>query len=86
MAGIVSPLSDGSDVRAVSRSPSGRFVATGDDHCRINLFDYPVEAPEGHSAVAHASGVTGVAWSGDDRWLFSAAGDAAVLQWRARPA
>ena len=39
--GIWPPDSDGTDVNAVDRSPSGKYLATADDYGSVKLFNYP---------------------------------------------
>jgi microtubule-associated protein-like 6 len=42
--GIWTDGGDGTDVNAVSRSQSRRYVVTADDHSAVRLFNYPCVA------------------------------------------
>ncbi len=74
--GIWPACSDGSDVNAVDRSNSRRFLATADDFSMVKVFDYPVAQDKQiyNAYKGHSSHVTGVKWSYDDKFLISTGG------------
>ena len=85
VAGILSQLSDGTDVHAVSRSRSGRLLVSADEFGKVNLFSHPtsVEGSACRVGIAHAGHVGGVAWACDDARVYTiGAADTCVMQWR----
>lgn len=73
---------DGSDINAVDRShrtfgdKGMRLLATSDDRGQVRLLEYPCIVKNSQSVTGrgHSSHVTNVAWSDDDKRLFSAGG------------
>ena len=73
-----------SAVKAVARSHSQQLLATGGSGGQVNLFRYPccVSGAEAHHLGGHASHISAVAFSADDRFLVSSGGrDQALLVW-----
>ena len=71
-------------VKTLARSNSKQLLATGGSAGVINLFRYPccVSGAEAHQLGGHASHISGVTFSADDRLLVSAGGrDQALLVW-----
>ncbi|KAI6648381.1 Echinoderm microtubule-associated protein-like 6 [Oopsacas minuta] len=61
------------------------LIATGDDDCKINLFNYPVfkKGAKSKSFIGHASHVTNVKFSHDLSILITlGGGDHTILQWK----
>jgi len=75
---------DGSDLNAVDRDPSGTLLAAADDSGCVRLYGWPA-AVAGAGRVAHgghAAHVVGVRFSADGARLVSAGGrDRCCLQW-----
>lgn len=93
--GIWGKNTDFSDVDAVNRSNSGKFLAAGGDSGNVKLFRYPcvgggldksgalVRRPENRTFLGHSEHVTEVQWAADDLRLFTAGGgDLCVFQWQ----
>lgn len=77
--------SDGTDVNAVDRSPSGRYLVSSDDFGQVNIFNYPVLVARAPRRVCkgHSSHVMNVRFTGDERRAISVGGkDRAIFQWR----
>jgi microtubule-associated protein-like 6 len=77
---------DGTDINGICRCNTGTrsLVATSDDFGKVKLFRYPCIVPYAdHKPYSgHASHVTNISFSADDKWLCSTGGaDAAVFQW-----
>ena len=61
------------------------LLATGDDDCKINLFNYPVfkKGAKSKKFIGHSSHVTNVKFSHDLTTLFTIGGsDHTILQWK----
>jgi hypothetical protein len=83
--GIWPPNTDGTDVNAVSASHSRAVVATANDDSSIRLrrFPCPDKAAADRVFTGHASHVTSVRFTANDRHLLSLGGaDLCVMQWR----
>ena len=79
------PGVDGTDVNSVCRSVNQKFLATGDDFGKVNLFAFPCVVPKAVSIgyIGHSSHVTKVKFSYDDTFLVSTGGnDKCVITWR----
>lgn len=79
------PGVDGTDVNSVCRSMNQKFLATGDDFGKVNLFAYPCVVPRAQhiSFSGHSSHVTKVKFSYDDTYLVSTGGnDKCVISWK----
>jgi WD40 repeat protein len=80
---------DGTDINAVDRSNSSytgdmKLLATGDDHGKVRLLEYPcvVKNSQGVIGRGHSSHVTNVKFSSNDKLLISTGGeDQTILQW-----
>lgn len=95
--GIWEGCSDGTDINGCSRSRSGRLLAVGYDSSRVRLFNFPcvprtfekstkVVFPKHREYTGHSSHVTRVAFSADDRYVFTAGGmDLTILRWKVVP-
>ncbi|CAG9466595.1 unnamed protein product [Pedinophyceae sp. YPF-701] len=86
--GIWPPDSDGTDINALDRAPSGRFLATSDDSGFVKLFNWPAvyKRAEHEAYAGHASHVMDVRWACDESRVFSAGGkDLCAMQWRVMP-
>lgn len=82
--GIWPPCSDGSDINALDRSNSKKYLATGDDFSKVKLFKYPVCKPKQiyNSYKGHSSHITGVKWSYDDKLVITTGGlEKSIIQW-----
>ena len=82
--GIWPAFADGTDINAVDRSPSKRFLALSDDNGKIKVFNYPVVTPGAtfKSFDGHSSHVTNVRFTPAENYVFSTGGnDRAVFQW-----
>ena len=97
--GIWPKDSDGSDVNAVARSHSAKYLATAEDTGLVKLFNYPCvgggldrlgslnRRPDSHRLTGHSEHVTEVAWTADDQRVITTGGaDLAIMQWRVVPA
>ena len=82
---------DGTDINAVSRSPSGKLIATADDFGKLRLFSYPctVEGTPFASYTGHSSFVQNVNWVNTDKlnpsdsYVITVGGnDKCVFQWK----
>lgn len=83
--GIWEPESDGTDVNAVDRSRNAKFLVTGDDFGKVNLFQFPCALEKASSVElrGHASHVTNVRWAVDDAYVVSVGGnDRCVFVWK----
>ncbi|GMF20140.1 unnamed protein product [Phytophthora lilii] len=83
--GIWPPCSDGTDVNAVARNSREDLLVTSDDFGLVKLYRYPCVAKNASSVDyrGHASHVTNVRWSYDDRYIVSIGGnDRSVMEWR----
>jgi microtubule-associated protein-like 6 len=83
--GIWPEASDGTDINAVARDPSGRLLATADDFGHVRVFNYPCidKGSEFVLGKGHSSHVTNVRFSADGNWLLTAGGnDRSLFQWR----
>ena len=81
--GIWPPCSDGSDINSVSRSPSGRVLATCDDFSQVKLFKYPCPIKNAgcSSYRGHSSHVTNCSFLSN--YLITTGGnDKAIFQWK----
>ena len=79
------PGVDGTDVNSVCRSWNQKFLATGDDFGKVNLFAFPCVVPKAKcvSYLGHSSHVTKVKFSYDDSLLMSTGGgDKCVITWK----
>lgn len=79
------PGVDGTDVNTVCRSMNQKFLATGDDFGKVNLFAFPCVVPKAKciSFMGHSSHVTKVKFSFDDTYLVSTGGnDKCVISWK----
>lgn len=79
------PGVDGTDVNSVCRSHNQKFLATGDDFSKVNLFAFPCVVPKAKcvSYPGHSSHVTKVKFSFDDSYLVSTGGgDKCVISWK----
>ena len=67
---------DGSDINAVDRSNSKRYLVTGDDFSKINLFRYPAchQKQIYNSYKGHSSHVTNIKFTYDDKFVISTGG------------
>jgi hypothetical protein len=77
--------SDGTDINACDRSPSGRYLLTADDFGKVKLFNHPVVVQHAPSLVypGHSSHVPNVRWSHDETFACSVGGrDRVTLQFR----
>lgn len=84
--GIWPPCSDGSDINAVDRSNSKKYLVTADDFSKVKMFKYPVCVKKQiyNSYKGHSSHVTGIKWMWDDRFIVSTGGlEKSVIQWLA---
>lgn len=85
---------DGSEVNAVSRSGSAKYLVTADTYGRLKVFNYPcvgggfdkgghlVRRPRCHW-VNPSPGATNVSWSADDQYVYSTGGvDLSIFQWK----
>lgn len=82
--GIWPPFSDFTDVNAVCRSQSQRFLATAEDSGLVKLFRYPctVERAQYNEYRGHSSHVTKVKFSADERYVITTGGnDKTVIVW-----
>eukprot|EP01063_Lacrimia_lanifica_P019599 TRINITY_DN2703_c0_g4_i1.p1 TRINITY_DN2703_c0_g4~~TRINITY_DN2703_c0_g4_i1.p1 ORF type:complete len:1612 (+),score=417.09 TRINITY_DN2703_c0_g4_i1:61-4896(+) len=93
--GIFPRYAGGSDINGVAISSCGNFVVTGDDHYRVNMFNYPcvggmynkhaklTSRPEAWRHSGHAAHITNVCWMYNDKRVFSTGGsDCVVAQWK----
>ena len=67
---------DGSDINAVDRSNSKKYLVTGDDFSKINLFRYPAchQKQIYNSYKGHSSHVTNIKFTYDDKYVISTGG------------
>lgn len=75
---------DGSDINAVDRSNSKKYLVSADDFSKVNLFRYPAYQSKqiNNSYKGHSSHVTNIKWSYDDRLIFSTGGlEKSIIQW-----
>ena len=74
--GIWPPCADGSDINAVDRSNSKKFLVTADDFSKVKAFRYPVcnNRQMYNEFKGHSSHVTAIKFSFDDKLVFSAGG------------
>ena len=74
--GIWPPCSDGSDINALDRSNSKKYLVTGDDFSKVKLFKYPAcnKNQIHNSYKGHSSHITGVKWSSDDKFIITIGG------------
>uniref|UniRef100_K3WHU2 EF-hand domain-containing protein n=1 Tax=Globisporangium ultimum (strain ATCC 200006 / CBS 805.95 / DAOM BR144) TaxID=431595 RepID=K3WHU2_GLOUD len=83
--GIWPECADGTDINAVCASSSRTILATGDDSSLVKIFRYPCTM-KGSKFIAgrgHASHVTNVRFSCDDKFLISLGGnDRSIFQWK----
>lgn len=78
------PGIDYSDVNAVARSHSTKYLATCEDSGLVKLFKYPctVDKAKFKSNKGHSSHVTRAAFSVNDKYLITVGGnDRTVLVW-----
>ncbi|KAG1708031.1 hypothetical protein DVH05_024716 [Phytophthora capsici] len=61
-------------------SPSGRFLATCGEDCKVKLFDVGSSVLLA-SARGHSNTVNGLAWSPDERQLVSVGSDSCICVW-----
>lgn len=71
------------NINSVDRSPNGKYLMTGDNFNKVNLFKYP--CPRDNSLYktykGHAENVTSVRFSNDGNYCFSVGGlDKAIFQ------
>ena len=88
MLGIWPAGSDGTDVNAADRHPSGALVATADDSGVVKLFNCPcvVEDAPHRAYSGHSAHVTCLRFSADGRRLVSVGGaDRSAFQFRLVP-
>lgn len=72
-------------MNSVCRSWNQKFLATGDDFGKVNLFAFPCVVPKAKciSYPGHSSHVTKVKFSYDDSFLVSTGGgDKCVITWK----
>ncbi|KAG1660540.1 hypothetical protein FOA52_003891 [Chlamydomonas sp. UWO 241] len=77
--------SDGTDVNACDRSPSGRYLLSADDFGRVKLFNFPVVVEHAPALVypGHSSHVPNVRWAADESYACSVGGrDRCTFQFR----
>lgn len=82
--GIWPPCSDGTDINAVDRSNSKRYLVTGDDFSKVKLFKYPVCTRRQiyNAYKGHSSHITNVKWMYDDKFVISTGGlEKSIIQW-----
>ena len=82
--GIWPDDSDGTDINALDRSPSGRYVVTADDFGKVKLKNFPCLAKDapGQECPGHSSHVMNVRWAADESTVVSVGGkDKGVFQW-----
>lgn len=83
----------GSDINSVDRSknvnrngkPLSEFLVAADDNGKVHLFNYPcvIEDAPGHAFKGHASHVSNIRFSADDKRVFSTGGhDRSLFQWK----
>jgi WD40 repeat protein len=97
VTGIWPAGADGTDINEVCRSHGGWLIATSDDFGKVNTFKYPCFAIDDDESSdddddrrlakkiysGHASHVTCIRFSFDDKYLISTGGnDRCILQWR----
>jgi echinoderm microtubule-associated protein-like 6 len=83
--GIWPECADGTDINAVCASASRTMLATGDDSSRVKLFRFPctMKGAKFLEARGHASHVTNVRFSFDDKFILSTGGnDRSIFQWK----
>jgi WD40 repeat protein len=93
--GIWPKFSDGSDINAVNKSVSGKYLASAEDTGMVKVFNYPCigsgldskgslsRRPEYTKGLGHSSHVTNVNWLCDDSYIISTGGaDLATFQFR----
>lgn len=83
--GIWPEGSDGTDINAVSRSGSGKYLVTAGDDGMVSLFNYPCVVQEAacRSYRGHSSHVMAACFNADDSRVISAGGkDRSVFQFR----
>lgn len=79
------PGVDGTDVNSVCRSHNQKFLVTGDDFGKVNLFGFPCVVAKAKCIpfAGHSSHVTKVKFSYDDSYVFSTGGgDKCVITWK----
>jgi WD40 repeat protein/serine/threonine protein kinase len=73
-----------SQVNALTFSPDGKLLATGDKFGTIRVWD-PVTFKETAIFKGHASGISALIFSPDSQWLYSGAADGIVRRWKIVP-
>lgn len=74
---------DSSEINAVDRSVSGKYLATGEDSGQIRLLRYPSVIPSSKAVVlrGHSSHVTNVRWTLDEKLISVGGNDKCVFVW-----
>lgn len=74
---------DSSEINAVDRSVSGKYLATGEDSGQIRLLRAPSVIPSSKSVVlrGHSSHVTNVRWTLDEKLVSVGGNDKCVFVW-----
>ena len=65
--------------------PLSEFLVAADDNGKVHLFNYPcvIEDAPGHAFKGHASHVSNIRFSADDKRVFSTGGhDRSLFQWK----
>lgn len=79
------PHAEGNDVNTVCRSNNQKFLVTGDDYGKVNLFAFPCVVAKAQCIpfAGHSSHVTKVKFSFDDTYVLSTGGnDKCVISWK----
>ena len=73
------------DINNIDTNFKHSIIATGDDDCRVNLYNYPVfkKGAKSRKYKGHCSHVTNVKFTHDLSYLISIGGeDHTILQWQ----
>jgi len=73
---------DATGVRSLAFSPSGRWLAAGTRNAEIHVWDTAAEQSGPISWKAHGDLVSGLAFSADERVLYSCSDDQTIKAWR----
>jgi len=85
VAGVWPAYTDGTDIKSVDCSASGRALLVADDFGGLSLHAYPCESPAaGHTRYAgHSARVTNAFFTTGDQYVISAGGaDKCLMLWR----